>query len=157
PAEAEALDAPRMLDGPGNPDALGTPGALTLDAPEEPWTLNAPEEPRALERDPAGAVDVADALRALALPATLGMLEHPNTLGALGRLDELDGLETLEAVSIALFVAGCFVMVMGTATTAVERTRRAMKRITCCRVLMTGVGKASGGKTERTRADAGNQ
>ncbi|KAI5887656.1 uncharacterized protein SCHCODRAFT_02069422 [Schizophyllum commune H4-8] len=124
PANADTLDAPRVLDVPGTPEAQAMPGAL-----ETPDVLGAPGEPRTLER-PAGAVDVPDTLGKLTLPAPLDAL--------VGTLDEPDALETLEDVLIALFVAGCFVMVMGTAATAVARAKRGKKRMVGCRVLVTG-------------------
>ncbi|KAL1757058.1 hypothetical protein FB107DRAFT_273262 [Schizophyllum commune] len=116
------------------PGALLTPEVLG--APEGQRTLEAPDDPGTLERDPARAADVPDALSMLVLPfalgmlelsATLDMLELPYTLDTLGTSGESNAL--LDDVSMALLVAGCFVMVMGTATTAVERERRAIKRM----------------------------
>ncbi|KAL1675363.1 hypothetical protein EV122DRAFT_281128 [Schizophyllum commune] len=147
PKKAEALDAPRVLDALETPDALEKPGALltpdVLGAPEGQRTLEAPDDPGTLKRDPAREADVPDALSTLVLPfalgmpelsATLDMLELPDTLDTLGTPGEPNAL--LDDVSMALLVVGCFVMVMGTATTAVKRAMRAIKRMVCYRMLI---------------------
>ncbi|KAL1702854.1 hypothetical protein EV121DRAFT_209168, partial [Schizophyllum commune] len=161
PKKAEALDAPRVLDALETPDALEKPGALltpdVLGAPEGQRTLEAPVDPGTLKRDPAREADVPDALSTLVLPAALGMLELSATLDVLELPDTLDTLGTpgepdalLDDVSMALLVAGCFVMVMGTATTAVKRAMRAIKRMVCYRMLIDRVCEVIGRALRRT-------
>ena len=87
-------------------------------------------------------------LSTLALPATLGMPKPLDALDKEGMLAEPDAPDTLVDVSIALIVAGCFVIVMGTAAAAAARARRETKRMVCCWVLVTGVHGA-GGRTLR--------